>query len=122
MPANAVKVMTSSDLIAFLLLLSWHILLIVLIFFLIKRIINCLNACFIPLQQCETADDKTFCEEQWFDPCFFHWSYYLPFHSVEFFCPCTEEALLVLLLILSLIFFSLCVLFQVKQDYSNYCF
>lgn len=49
MPANAVKVMTTSDLSAFLLLLSWHILLIVFIFFLIKSIINCLNACFFPL-------------------------------------------------------------------------
>lgn len=46
---NAVKVVTTSDLIAFLPFPLWHILLIVFIFFFIKRIINCASACFIPL-------------------------------------------------------------------------
>lgn len=46
---NAVKVVTTSDLIAFLLLPLWHVLLILFIFFFIKRIVNCVSACFIPL-------------------------------------------------------------------------
>lgn len=75
---NAVKVVTTSNLIAVLLLSLWLILLIVFIFSFVKRRINWVCVRFIPLKCCE-PEENTFCGEHCFETCFSYWSYSVTF-------------------------------------------
>lgn len=112
---NAVKVVTSSNLIAVLLLPLWHILLTVFIFSFVRRRMNCVLVCFIPLKCCE-PEENAFCGEQ-----FWNLLFLLELFS-NFSANTLKEALLVILLIQSLIISSLQILFQAKEIHSSYCF
>lgn len=112
---NAVKVVTTSNLIAVLLLSLWHILLIVFIFSFVRRRINCV---------CVLYSSKVLWTRRkhllW-RTLFWNLLFLLELFS-NFSANTLKEALPVILLIQSLIISSLQILYQAKEMYSSYWF